>query len=118
LLRRPEIRRFRKIALRRVEKLLGFAVKYYGSYPNYAVAAVRTAQRIAMHYRLRLPINLRRRFCKKCGTPFTGAGSVRVRVRNHRSTHVVVRCMKCGFARRYPVGREKLKYSLKDKTVG
>ena len=117
-MRRSEIRRIRKFALRRVERLLDFAVKHYGSYPEYAVAAVRTAQRIAMHYRLRLPPELRRRFCRRCGTPFTGAGTFRVRVRSRRSTHVVVRCMACGFMRRYPLGREKLKYSSGSKSAG
>ncbi|MDJ0270064.1 MAG: hypothetical protein NXY59_05915 [Aigarchaeota archaeon] len=75
----------------------------YPEYPEYAVRAVRQAQRLAQKVRLRLPTTLKRRFCRKCGTPFIGSQTFSVRVRQNRATHVVVRCKLCGHTRRFYV---------------
>jgi ribonuclease P protein subunit RPR2 len=100
-LRGPDGRRVRSLALARISKLLDFAIKYYGEYPDFAVAAVRTAQRISMKYRVKLPTALKRKFCRKCYTPFTGASTFTVRIRSGRTRHVAVKCLKCGYVRRY-----------------
>lgn len=107
-------RRSKVRAVSNVARLLDFAVNYYGRYPDFAVSAVKTAQRIAMKNRLRLPPHLRRRFCRKCGTPFTGPSTFSVRVRSGRSRYVVVRCLGCGYVRRYPIIPERLKYRSRE----
>ncbi len=100
-MRRSNARRVKGLALSRIAALVNFAVRYYSLYPDYAVTAVRTAQRIAMKYRVRLPTGLRRRFCRKCGTPFTGPSTFTIRVRRGRTRHVTLRCLKCGYVRRF-----------------
>ncbi|MEM1944620.1 MAG: ribonuclease P [Nitrososphaerota archaeon] len=103
-------RRGKVEALSCVGGLLDFALNYYRQYPQFAISAVRMAQRIAMKHRLRLPPRLKRRFCRKCGMPFIGPSTFSVRVRAGRRRYVVVRCLGCGYVRRYPTHHERLKY--------
>ena len=99
--RKRERAKMRDLVIQRIERALDFAFEIYHSYPEYAVRAVRQAQRLAQKARVRLPTKLRRRFCRKCGTPFLGPSTFSVRVRQNRATHVVVRCRNCGFTRRF-----------------
>ncbi len=94
-------RAVRDLAIQRVKIALDFAFRIYKQYPEYAIRAVKQAQRTAQKARVRIPTPLRRRFCRKCGTPFIGPEQFSVRIRNNRSTHVVVRCKTCGFTRRF-----------------
>ncbi|MCS7129684.1 MAG: hypothetical protein RMH74_05315, partial [Candidatus Caldarchaeum sp.] len=91
----------RRKALSHVRRALDFASEIYSSDPETARKAVRLAMKISQKKRLRLPTELRRRFCRKCATPFTGPSTFSVRVRQRRSPHVVVRCRVCGYMRRY-----------------
>ncbi|MEM0348598.1 MAG: hypothetical protein QXD24_00240 [Candidatus Caldarchaeum sp.] len=95
------MRRDRQRVLRLVKKILDFAETIYPDGGEKAVEAVRLAMRVAQKTRLRLPPQLRRRFCRKCGTPWTGPSTFSVRVRGKRATHVVVRCKTCGHTRRF-----------------
>jgi ribonuclease P protein subunit RPR2 len=56
-----------------------------------------------MKYRVRIPKNLRRRFCRKCNSYFIFGKNARVRLKKKR---VVVECLNCGFKRRYPYDRK------------
>jgi len=93
--------KIRDLALQRIERALEFAFEIYQEYPEYGVKAVKEAQSLAQKVRIRLPTRLRRKFCRKCGTPFIGSSTFSVRVRQNRSTHVVLRCKSCGFIRRF-----------------
>jgi len=95
------LREERQRALKLVKKILDFAETIHPEDSEKAVEAVRLAMRIAQKTRLRLPTYLRRRFCRKCGTPWTGPSTFSVRVRGNRATHVVIRCKKCGHTRRF-----------------
>ena len=99
--RRAGRRAIKDLALQRIRIALDFAFKIHREYPEYAVRAVKQAQRIAQKARVRIPTRLRRRFCRKCGTPFIGPEQFSVRVRDNRATHVVVKCRVCGFTRRF-----------------
>lgn len=95
--------RARGRALGVVAKALDFAFKIYPQDPERARNAVKLAIKVAQKKRLRLPPELRRRFCRKCATPFVGSSTFSVRVRAGRETHVVLRCKVCGFTRRFHV---------------
>jgi len=95
------------IARERIERLFEFARAYAQSDPEAAREAVAIAMRIAQRARMRIPKQYRLIFCRRCGNLFLGSGSFSIRVRDRRSTHVVVRCLKCGWIRRYPAIKEK-----------
>lgn len=99
--KKRERAKLRDLVVQRIERALDFAFKIYNSYPDYAVKAVKQAQRLAQKARVRIPTRLRRRFCRKCGMPFVGSSTFSVRVRQNRATHVVLRCRNCGFIRRF-----------------
>jgi ribonuclease P protein subunit RPR2 len=95
--------RGRARALAIVEKALDFAFKTYMRDPERARDAVRLAIKVAQKKRLRLPLRLRRKFCRKCATPFVGSSTFSVRVRGDKAPHVVLRCKVCRFTRRFHI---------------
>ena len=97
----------KRIALERIERLMEFAKRHAEDHPELAREAGRLALRIARKARVRFPARYRRLICRKCGTPFYIPGSFTVRVRDRRSTHVVIRCNVCGYVKRIPAVREK-----------
>ena len=101
-------RMLKAIAEERIRRLFEFAKAYAESNPEAAENAVAIARRIAQRARVRIPKKYRLMFCKKCGNLFLKPGSFTVRVRPRRSTHVVLRCLRCGWTKRYPAVREKL----------
>ena len=101
------MRDVKRIALDRIARLMEFARRHAEERPELAREAGRLALRIARKARIRIPIRYRRLICRKCGTPFYIPGSFTVRVRDRRSTHVVIRCNYCGYVKRIPAVREK-----------
>jgi len=101
----------KRIALDRVERLMEFARRHAEDRPELAREAGKLILRICRKARIRLPLRYRRLICRKCGTPFYIPGSFTVRVRDRRSTHVIIRCNTCGYIKRIPAVREKRKAS-------
>ncbi len=97
----------KRIALDRVTRLMEFARRHARERPELAMEAGKLILRICRKARIRLPPRYRRLICRKCGTPFYIPGSFRVRVRDRRSTHVVITCNVCGYIKRIPAVREK-----------
>ena len=60
-----------------------------------------SARKIAQKTRTKIPYEIRRRMCRKCGTVLVPGNNCRVRVRHNRSKHVIVTCLVCGAMRRY-----------------
>ncbi len=100
-------RLLKAIARERIERLFEFARTYAQSDPEAAREAVSIARRIAQRARLRIPKPYKLLFCRKCGNLFLGSSSFSVRVRDRMTTHVVVKCLRCGWIRRYPAQKEK-----------
>ncbi|RLG01584.1 MAG: ribonuclease P [Thaumarchaeota archaeon] len=101
------MRDYRKIALDRIARLMEFAKRHAVERPELAREAGKLVLRIARKARIRIPIQYKRFICRKCGTPFYIPGSFTVRVRDRRSTHVVIKCNTCGYVKRIPAVREK-----------
>jgi len=93
----------RDMAVQRIERLFELAEKWHSTHPERSNRCVALARRIAMKYRVRIPKNLRRRFCRKCNSYFIFGKNARVRLKKKR---VVVECLNCGFKRRYPYDRK------------
>jgi len=102
----------KRIALDRIARLMEFARRYARERPELAREAGRLVLRICRKARIRLPIRYKRLICRKCGTPFYIPGSFRVRVRDRRSTHIVITCNTCGYTKRIPAIKEKSKKDL------
>lgn len=100
-------REIRRIALDRISRLMEFAERHASKRPELARNAVLQAMRISQKARVRIPAPYRRMFCRKCGTFFRAPGSFTVRVRDRRSTHVVIKCRVCGHVKRFPAVKEK-----------
>jgi len=97
----------KRIALDRIARLMEFARRHARERPELAREAGRLVLKICRKARIRLPVRYRRFICRKCGTPFYIPGSFRVRARNRRSTHLVIKCNTCGHIKRIPIVKEK-----------
>lgn len=60
---------------------------------------VAKARRIAMKNRIRLPAQLKRRFCKNCHNYFIAGKNYRVRTKNKK---VIYTCLNCRHLMRFP----------------
>lgn len=89
-----------RVAKERIDILKKFALDNLVIKPDIAENAYRIARAISMRARVRMPVELKRYFCRRCGAALT-SNNIRVRVRDRRTTHVVVTCLRCGFVRRY-----------------
>ncbi|OGS49420.1 MAG: hypothetical protein A3K68_02395 [Euryarchaeota archaeon RBG_16_68_13] len=62
------------------------------------------ARRIGTRYNVRMPANLKRRFCKDCGAYLLPSVNARIRVGRGR---LIVTCLGCGGIQRMPFVRER-----------
>jgi ribonuclease P protein subunit RPR2 len=95
----------KQIARQRVVTLLRLAEAECKDNPELARRYVAVARRIAMAARIRLPVEYRRRVCRKCNALLVYGVNCRVRVQPRRESHVVVTCLSCGRVARIPVRR-------------
>lgn len=59
------------------------------------------ARRMVLRTRVRLPRELRLRYCRRCGQLFHAGKTSRVRVRSQGQTrYLVITCLACGFRRK------------------
>ncbi len=94
----------KKIALERIELLFGQAERFFADHPEWSDRCVEHARSIAMRHRIRIPRAYRRKFCRRCHAYLVPGATARVRIHHGR---VVVTCLRCGFQRRYPLGRTR-----------
>ena len=97
-----------KIAKERIERLFQLAEENARTHPERSKRYVRLARRIAMKYRVRIPRQWKRRFCKKCGTFWVPGENLIVRLKPKPQPHVEYICLECGARYRIPYLREKL----------
>lgn len=94
-------REFRDLARQRIWILLSLADNVVKRDQELARRYVALALKLAAKARLRLPRDVRRRYCRRCKVPLIPGLTARVRVRSRRQRHIVVTCLKCGYVRRY-----------------
>jgi ribonuclease P protein subunit RPR2 len=95
-----------RIAKERISLLFRQAGKEFRRHPERSKRYVELARRIGMRYNVRIPKNLRRKFCPKCFSYLKPGVNCRVRAREEKQA-VAVTCMVCGFVSRHPYIREK-----------
>jgi len=93
----------KRIARERIVRLFSQAEKESDQYPARSNRYVELARAISMKQRVRIPRELRRRFCRHCSAFLVPGRTSRVRVHGGK---VVVTCLVCGSVRRYPVVRQ------------
>jgi ribonuclease P protein subunit RPR2 len=81
------------VALKRIRVLFGQAFLR----PSYAKRYVSLARKISTRYKVRIPAEWRRRFCKNCNALLIPGRNCRVRKQKSR---MIVRCLECGGIRR------------------
>ena len=92
------------IAKERIRTLFDQAEKVFHEDPELSNRYVELARKIAMKFKVRIPRELKRRFCKHCKTYLVP--SVNCSVRTHEG-HVVYYCKTCRKYMRFPYRREQ-----------
>ena len=99
------------IAKERIAKLFKLAEEAFPKNPERSNRYVELARKIAMKYNIRIPKELKRRFCKHCYTYLVPGVNCRVRTKKGK---VVYYCFNCKKYMRFPYTKEKkLKLSSK-----
>jgi ribonuclease P protein subunit RPR2 len=96
----------KQIARQRIQILFEQA-KISKSDPKLAAKYVKSARRIAMAAKIRLPLEFRRQTCKNCNALFVHGVNCRVRIKQKRESHVVVTCLNCGNQTRILLGKKE-----------
>ncbi|MFW9961387.1 MAG: ribonuclease P protein component 4 [Candidatus Thorarchaeota archaeon] len=90
-----------RLAQARIEILWKQALQESKTRPEIARKQMLSARKIAQRARIKIPREVNRRVCKKCGTILIPGDTCRVRIRHNRSKHIVVTCTECGNVKRY-----------------
>jgi len=90
---------FKKIALERVKKLFKEADLAFKENPNLSNRYVALARKIAMKYKVNIPSDLKRKYCKHCYCYLKPGKNCRVRIQNNK---VVYFCSNCKRYMRFP----------------
>lgn len=90
----------KEIAKERVDILFGQAEKMFRSDKTLANRYVNLARKIAMKVKLRIPRELKRRYCKFCYAYLRPGVNSRSRI---RSGKVIISCLECKKFMRVPV---------------
>jgi ribonuclease P protein subunit RPR2 len=94
----------KNIAKERISILFSQAESFFSWNQEYSHHCVRSARLIAMKERVRIPLRLKRRYCRRCNSYLVPGVTGRVRIYRGR---VIITCLNCGWHRRVPTGRSK-----------
>jgi ribonuclease P protein subunit RPR2 len=97
----------KQISRQRIQILFGHAKKVGKSNPQLAAQYVKSARRIAMAAKIRLPLDFRRETCKSCNALLVQGSNCRVRIKQKRESHVVITCLNCGNQTRILLSKKK-----------
>lgn len=105
----PLIAKRRRIARERIQILFEEAEKAAKEDKfDFANRYVELARKIGMRYNVRIPRELKRKFCKYCHAYLYPGKTCRVRIDSEKKI-VKVKCFSCNKTIHYPYVREKLK---------
>ncbi len=94
------------IARQRIDRLMGMAERVSLKDISLADRYAELAFKIAMRARVRLPRKYKLRICRKCRKYLLPGVTASIRIRSRRETHLVVRCLRCGYMRRYIIRKK------------
>jgi ribonuclease P protein subunit RPR2 len=90
-----------KIARERIQILFYLAEKELDKHPERSRRYIELARKIGMRYNIRLPKELKRKFCKSCNSLLIPGRTAKVRLERKRKT-IAIYCLKCKKIYRYP----------------
>jgi ribonuclease P protein subunit RPR2 len=70
--------------------------------PEAAQKAVKRARAIGMKYRVHMPKDVKRKYCKKCNAFLRPGVNCTIRLNQKKQPHVVITCKGCGAIMRVP----------------
>ncbi len=97
-------RKQKELVLERIKILFKEAKTAFKKDPKLSNRYVKLARELAMKYKVRMPRELKRRFCKHCYSYLVPSINVRIRTRNGK---VVYYCLNCKKYMRFPYLKEK-----------
>ena len=97
----------KQIARQRIQILFNEAKNVCRGDPQLAMQYIKSARRIAMAAKIRLPVDFRRQTCKNCNALLVQGYNCRVRVKPKREPHVVITCLNCGNQTRISLSKRK-----------
>ncbi|MEM4397698.1 MAG: ribonuclease P protein component 4 [Candidatus Woesearchaeota archaeon] len=80
-------------------RLFSLAEEFFKEYPNLSNRYVKLARKISMKYKVKIPRELKRRFCKHCHSYLYPSLNCRVRLTQKK---VVYYCLNCKKFMRFP----------------
>ena len=96
----------KKLALDRIKILFARADKMFKTRPEYSHRYVKMARKIAMRYNVRIPKEMKNRFCRKCSSYLVSGKTGRTRTRSSQKS-LIRYCKECGSISRHPYRKEK-----------
>ncbi|MCX6676146.1 MAG: ribonuclease P [Methanothrix sp.] len=96
--RRKDNQKIRDLARQRMERLFLLAAEQHDLHPERSGRYVQIARQISTRNRVRIPVHLKRHFCRGCGC-FLPASGTRTRLREGVLTTT---CLSCGKHTRRP----------------
>ncbi len=97
----------KQIARQRIQILFGQAKKVGKTNPPLAMQYIKSARKIAMAAKTRLPIEFKRETCKNCNALLVQGYNCRVRIKQKREPHMAITCLNCGNQTRILLGKKK-----------
>jgi ribonuclease P protein subunit RPR2 len=94
----------KEIARERIKVLFKQAKEVFNKNKSLANRYIKLARELAMKYKIRIPPELKRRFCKHCYKYLMPGKNVRVRTREGK---VVYYCLECKKYMRFPYLKER-----------
>lgn len=95
------------IAKQRIDRLMKMAEELSLKDIDLADRYAELAFRIAMRAKVRLPKKYKLRICRKCRKYLLPGITASIRIRSRRETHIVVKCLRCGYIRRYVIRKKR-----------
>ena len=88
-----------EIAVERIKDLFDQAEKSWKEEPELSHRYVDLARKISMKYKVKIPAEVKRKFCKKCHNYLFPGENCRIRFREGK---IVITCLDCKNIMRYP----------------
>ena len=95
-----------KIAKERMNILFELAKKEMEKNPERSRRYIQLMRKIGLRYNVRIPREIKRKFCKKCNSLLIPGKTARIRTSRKTKT-VNIKCLVCNTIYRYPMRRKK-----------
>lgn len=95
--KRSRKQELKTIALERIYRLFELAEESFAKHPERSRRYVELARKIGMRYNVRIPSELKKKFCKRCGSFLHAGKNAKIRI---SKAIIKVTCLECGFTRK------------------